>query len=234
MITISILDDNPVHLKYIESLTTELMSEPSSIRSFTEGHELIQAFSCGEQFDIAILDIVLDKLNGIDIAAEINRCSPRTVIIFVSGGRDFSPNLYEADHIYFLKKPLVKEDLVKALRKALGIIKDNYIVLSLKNSVKKIFLDDILYLENSGRKSIIYLEQETLEYGKNLKTIEPLLPKLRFIRCHNSFIVNLQKVTEVNRKNMLFRNGASVPISRRYLPEIKSRIEEYLLRGDSI
>ena len=53
----------------------------------------------------------------------------------------------------------------------------------------------------------------------------------RFLRCHNSYVVNITRVQSMNAKKFLFEDGREIPISKSYYAEIKSAYMNYL-NGD--
>jgi len=234
MVSISICDDNPKHIQYIHDLLSKLMKEPFTAQLFSDEKEFINAVRSGEKFDIVILDIILNNANGVELAKEINRCNPQASIIFVSGSLDYVQDIYETKHIYFLKKPIETEKLALALQKALTRAKNSFIMLNLKASIRKLFFDEIIYLENMNKITVIYLDNETLEYPKKLKELEDMLPKEQFIRCHKSFIINLEKAAEINKQYITMSNKVLVPISKRHQKEVRESIAKNFIKDEYI
>src|SRR5438445_11652938 len=70
---------------------------------------------------VAILDVWMPQMNGLEVQARVRRDSPETRIIFITG-RDDPPALQtalDAGAFAFLAEPFEDEVLVKAIHKAL-------------------------------------------------------------------------------------------------------------------
>ena len=82
--------------------------------------------------------------------------------------------------------------------------------------------DDILYLKASSNYTQVFLKSgKPILVSKTLKTIESKLPKREFKRCHHSFLVNIDEVTQING-SLILSNGDTVPISRRKRQDFKN------------
>lgn len=102
-----------------------------------------------------------------------------------------------------------------------------------RGQVVEILLDDIRYIESIDHNCILHTEGGLIETGASmtLKTLEALLPSPRFIRCHNSYIVNLNHVESVGRTFRL-KSGEDVLISR--INHQKWREHAYRYKGWSL
>ncbi len=83
--------------------------------------------------------------------------------------------------------------------------------------------DDILYFERKKRVTKIATVWGEYEVWDKLSEIMPRLSKVDFVRCHNSYIVYLPAVSEMNRESFLLKNDddMEIPISRGYAKEVK-------------
>ena len=82
-------------------------------------------------------------------------------------------------------------------------------------------VDDILYLEAVNRKAKIYGREITGMHKYNLSALENLLPQDRFIRCHRSFIINVDAIAEIQPDFhstflLIMENGDRVPVSQTF------------------
>ena len=88
---------------------------------------------------------------------------------------------------------------------------------------------DIFYIESVDERTFIYLEKECYESRKKLYEFEELLVSRRFARISKAVFINLMKIVSISPAlNGRFRckltNGEEVIISRKYVPEIKERL----------
>ena len=72
--------------------------------------------------------------------------------------------------------------------------------------------DEILWVEAQG--NYLALKTETARYFiyGSMRSIEKLLPSGKFVRASRSYIVALEKITEINGKTLKI-NGHNVPMS---------------------
>lgn len=106
---------------------------------------------------------------------------------------------------------------------------DNYkILVQYKGISHTIDCRDILYIESQNRFLHYFLaDGNILRCYDKLDEIEWELPKQYFLRCHQSFIVNLSHVSEMGDK--YFRIGKSlISISKKYWKDVKDKYYAYL------
>ena len=70
--------------------------------------------------DIAVLDIQMDEMTGIELAKQLNAALPQCAIIFVSSFLGFATDVYEAEHTYFILKASLSSASETALQRALN------------------------------------------------------------------------------------------------------------------
>lgn len=167
-----------------------------------------------QQPDIALLDIEVNSENGISLARELfpNGCG--TAVIFITGHMEYCTDVYEAEHIYFLLKPLKKEQLKKALTKAVNALEiaPSFFSVKANGTIHRIDFNQVMYIESFYRKIRIHHNDGLLETYGTLSSL-PGWVQARMIRCHKSFLVNPNYIKSISGQAFLLRNGASVPIS---------------------
>jgi two-component system LytT family response regulator len=71
----------------------------------------------------------------------------------------------------------------------------------------------------------IHIEnQQPIMTLMSMKKMEEFLPKERFMRVHRSFIVNLNKITTIERNRIVFDKKVYIPVSEQY----KLKFQNYL------
>lgn len=169
--------------------------------------------------DIVFMDIRLTDCNGITLAKEIFSANPQVQIIFISGYDDYYLDVYDVEHVYFLRKPIGLELLQKAYAKAvekLDAIEKDVFVFGTGLHKTLIHYRDILYFEKLKRKVLIYTLTENTPYSyyATMTELSEKLPAF-FVRCHNSYIVNLDAVTTY-RPGQIKIDDQQIPVSRKY------------------
>lgn len=232
MKTILIYSVDPGFLEEMRSKIQELETDRlSEILLFSE-KEKLEFYAAGsrEAADVVIIDMDQED-DGIAIAECVLEYQKNSQIIFASGSDEYYLDVYNVDHVYFLKKPVESRLLAQALEKAvkkLDRLHGKCLVVKNKQGIYKIELSDIIYFENEKRKIHIHtVDRKISFYGK----FEGLLDSLSrdFYRCHNSYIVNMAKVSELSGKKLLCENGKSIPVSKTYYVKVRDALEQYSL-----
>lgn len=177
-----------------------------------------------DKLDLLIIDIVLGKINGIDIAKEFTKQFPNLNVIFITGyGDTYYKDIYkDINPGGFLEKPIQYNILNFFIKQ----IDDNF---NARNSKLKINYNynsyiipyrDIIYIQSDKRLSVIHTTAEKFKTYKKLSDMLEELPDT-FIRCHQSFIVNRDYVRNVEGNQFLLSSGNVIPISKKYLKNVK-------------
>lgn len=115
---ICVLDDDLSMLRAVERL---LKSERFKVEKFSQPADFlatIRQTSCG----VAILDVWMPDMNGLEVQAMLARNSPETRVIFISGRDDPSVRqaALDAGAFGFLTKPFNDETLLELVRNAVA------------------------------------------------------------------------------------------------------------------
>lgn len=189
---------------------------------------LLWDFENSTHFDILFLDIFMEGMSGIEVAKRIRILDPNLLLIFVSSSNDFYRESYDLYAFNYLIKPLTVDKLTEVLQRATQYLDKNtgqVIRFSFNNKLYKLRCSEILYI--SSDKHIVNfhtINGEVLKsYGK-LDNFIRQLPSEVFVRCHQSYIVNLNHVTGMTTAEFLF-SETTVPISRKYLSNAREKYQ---------
>ena len=115
-----------------------------------------------------------------------------------------------------MDKCLVRERYMKRERLAVNSKGKMYVV----------ELEDLVYVEREKRNTILILRSgEELFSTLELPVLQDEISRDDFVRCHNSYIVNLNYVKELSRGEFILKDGRIIPVSRRYLDEVRRRLK---------
>ena len=198
MLRIAICDDD---IRFTSKLEDILIQESrkkgikSEIDVFFDGEGLVNSISNGEHYEIILLDIEMEKMDGITTAKNIRSIDKTALIIYISGYDEYLKELFEVEPFRFISKPLnvnkFKEYCASAIKRV-EEQSENF-EFSFNRENKRVLLNDIVYFESVGRTIKIHMcnGNEELYYGK-MNKIEKELQNCRnhFIRIHQSFLIN--------------------------------------------
>lgn len=114
MTHILICDNSPVISAYLQEQIEAIFPETFTIATCTSA-EALRPEVAHKAPDIVLMDVLLGKENGIDLAKEMFPRTSGVAVIFVTGYIEYCTDVYEADHIFFLLKPIDAEQLRRAL-----------------------------------------------------------------------------------------------------------------------
>jgi two-component system, LytTR family, response regulator LytT len=232
MISTIAIDDEPLALQLVSGYIEKTPGLKLSGK-FDNPLDAME-FLAREKVDLVFVDIQMPDLSGIEFTRSMVK-GPR--VIFTTAYEKYALEGFRLDVVDYLLKPFSYEEFFRAVQKVQNLIKlegtalnqveSNAEFLFLKSDykIKRINFNDILYIE--GLKD--YVKVYTVNDPKpilsltSLKTLETKLPESKFMRVHRSFIVNLDKISTIERSRIVF-GKAYIPVSDQY----KDKFQEYL------
>lgn len=180
-------------------------------------------------FHVIFMDIFLKKMDGIEAAHILRKQKVRSSIVFLTNSADYAVESYDVDASGYLLKPFDEEKLHKILDKVMKSFHRKRIAVRCARDMEYIYLDEIVWVESQNKVSIYHLEDgRILQSRTKLDEIEAHLSDPRFLRCHQSYLVNMDHV--VNVKNDFFMSdGSVVPIRMRSRKQIADAYYNYFI-----
>lgn len=207
--------------------------DPSfKITTFTNGATMLSEIAdSGLTADILFLDIYMPGVNGILAAQQIRTERKDLKIIFISSSKEHYPQAYEVFAFNYILKPFDKKRLFTVLDRALEELgRENAcrISFSYKSASYSVDCRDIQYVESQDKLLLFHLaDGNVLKTYWRLDEVIKELPQQSFIRCHQSFIVNISHITEM-RENYFRIGQVMIGISRKYLNSAKEQYYTHL------
>lgn len=194
--------------------------------SYESGESLLWDFESGTRFDLFFLDIFMDGMNGVEAAECIRATDPDALLIFVSSSDDFYRHSYDLYAFNYLIKPLAQDKLVEVLQRAVNRLNkdvEQVVRISFNDSLHTVRCSQLLYLWSEQHVVNFYLKNgEILKaYGK-MDDFVTQLPADYFVRCHQSYIINLNYVTSL-LPNEFVLGGIKIPVSRSYSRQARDK-----------
>lgn len=232
MYNIAICDDNPESLEMLRIQISSILNERiESLEVYSNAKSFLSALERKKTpLEILFMDIDLGNDNGVDLAKKVLVTHPCTQIVFISGYDKYYTKVYDVDHVYFIKKPITKNALIAALGKATvksNKIKKDVFFIKSKKGITCLPLDSIYYFEKDRRKIIAITSEGPYTFFGKFEEIYTQLNS-RFIRCHNSYVVNLNSVITMEPNHFYMYNKSYVPISKSHKLEAKESFMNYI------
>ena len=115
-------------------------------------------------------------------------------------------------------------DLVQRRASTQHVVQD-YIYTKVGNKLRKVSLDDILFIEVEGKYSALQVRDRKYNVKASLKDLLHKLPSDRFVRVSRNFVVNLNQIQHIDTFQYTVKVGdLEIPISRTYKEELMRHI----------
>lgn len=232
MLNIAICDDNPSDRNAVAFALRQYMSKKSvayQIDPFPSAQDLIAEIKGGSHYDIVFLDIYMDGLLGIDAAMILRQMDYNGKIVFHTASKEFAVAGYEVEASGYLLKPLNTDKLFKLMDRILCEKDiDSYCIQRRCNKLN-IPYNDILFVESSNSKCILHtVSSKEYNVYKKLDDIQAELDDSRFLRTHQSFLVNMNHIRRVSANYFMLFSGEGIPIRQRESRKIHKEYDEYI------
>ena len=226
---VALCEDEDVERGQITGLCRDIFSAQgleAEIVPFSSADELRQTVERKRiTFDLYLLDIQMKEgASGLDLARHLYDGGVRNRIIFITGNPEFAIHSYDVEPVHYLLKPVSRERLEEALRRALGRRGTQTVLFQRSGKAVALPVREIRYLESRNHGVVIYLEDSELFFAMPLTKAERLLPAGTFRRCHKSYLVNLDWVERSSHAGVLLKDNKQLPMSRTFYSEFQNAI----------
>ena len=232
MIKCIAIDDEPLALK---KLVTYIKKIPY-LELVAQCHSAIEAQKVIDQQEVEaiFLDINMPDLNGMDFAKSLEQDhSKGPVLVFTTAYSEYAIEGYKANGVGYLLKPYGFDEFEAAAQKVRDVCEirqqakddvstqigdDGIIYVKSDYKIVRINIEQIRYIEAMSEYLRISCEgkDKPVIVLLSMKKIEEHLPSNKFMRIHRSFIINLDKVSEVKKNHVLMEGDVSLPIGDNY------------------
>lgn len=233
MLNFVICDDNQNMLNKLNKMFDTLF-----ISNNIEGNIVFQStnptdildFAKSNTVNVFVLDIQLkSNMSGLELAEKIREFNKDSYIIFTTGHLEYSLLAYKLKTFDYIPKPITLERLEETVLRLVDDINGTpkkYIKIDNKNTL--VDENEILYIKRDGMKLIYHTTDKDYDTYSSFAKMEEFLPK-NFIRCHKSFVVNLNKIIHVEpvSSTIYFNDNSSCEIGPKYKREILEVLNTY-------
>ena len=227
---IAVVDDEKAIREHVCALIEE--QQPGSvIEAYATGEELLAS---GKRFDIVFLDIQMEGMNGIEAARELRERQEDTVLIFITGVKEYVFDALDLYAFQYLLKPIDEGKFAEVLQRAAGEAKKRKEKKCLFIRTRNLTLDqsDILYIESRAKKLEIHTTgaDKAIEIYAAMDELEGQLGE-DFYRCHRAYIVNMDCIKEYDSESITLTNSDRVYLTKKKYGEFVKAYMWHLQNG---
>lgn len=227
------IDDEPLAVKkiagYIQKVPfLELVAE---CRSASEAMKIMDS----TDIQLLFIDINMPEISGMEFVKSLTN---KPYVVFTTAYSEYAVEGFQVDAVDYLLKPIAFTNFLKAVNKVKSLMEltankqkesikttANHLFVKSDYKLIRIELEDIKYIESQHEYIKIHLVNSTPVMTQlSLKGVEEILPSDLFMKVHRSFIVNLKKVSMIERNRIVFDGKVYIPVSEQY----KEKFQEYL------
>ena len=213
MLKLAIVDDDPNYRREIGTLLRQYETEYGEkfqISEYTDGDELLEDYR--PEFDIILLDIEMEFVDGMTAATKIREVDQDVIIIFITNMPQYAINGYQVGALDYILKPLSYYAFSQTMKRAIGRRKSSekrYIVASERGMKQKVDASEILYVEVINHDLIFHTKNGIINSKGTMKETMKELEGLSFFQCNKGYLVNLEFVDAIT--------GNDVKVGEEYL-----------------
>lgn len=230
MIRTLLIDDEPLAAAMLREMLSH-HPEFEVISECRDGFEGLKAIK-ESQPDLIFLDVQMPKLSGFEMLELLDE---KPAVIFCTAFEQYALKAFDVHSVDYLLKPYTRERFNKAIEKfriqyAAGQTHEtatnfsvpehhSRIVVKVRNDIRFIPFEDILYLEANDDFVNIHTADQMYIKNRTLSHFEKTLPAADFSRVHRSFIVRLDQIKKLelyskDSYHAKLKNGSTIPVSK--------------------
>ena len=142
--------------------------------------------------------------------------------MFITGYESYMAQGYEVAALHYLLKPVHKEKLFAVLDRLQKTTKvEEKILFQAEEGILSLVLSDVWYIEAAGHQCKLITGKGDYRLKQSISEIKTMLNGFGgIVACHRSYIVNLQHVSAIVKKEIIMDNGNRIPVSRGSAKEV--------------
>jgi len=212
-----VIEDEPLALKKIKEYI-EQVDYLNFLQGFNDAVEAL-GYLKGNPVDLIFLDIRMKKLSGIQFLESLQK---KPKVIITSAYDEYALKGYELDVADYLLKPFSFERFLMSVDKLYNqlngiknILTNDYIFVKTEYRIEKVSLKDILYIQGMKDYLKIHTIDKKIMTLQTFKNLMEVLPTIDFQRIHNSYVVAISKIDNIERNRIRIGKDL-IPISDSY------------------
>lgn len=244
MYRLALCDDEPEELNKTLQLLKNYGKKYSEvnleIESFPDADSLLQLISEGQYMpDLIIMDIYMPGKMGIEAAKELREMGCGCRIIFLTTSKEHALEAFSVEAAQYLVKPVSEEVLYPLLERFVQQeeeVRRRYLLLQIEGSIRRMKVSDIIYCVAQGKTQCLYLVDgsKCLLHITMAEIYEMLSQYREFVRAGIAYIVNLEHVEYLSRRELQMDNGDVIYPPRGAFMTLRERYFEYYCEEEKL
>lgn len=229
---IAIVEDSGFELDQLYSYIQTYFSKRQIFRrvdTYQSGESFLEIWE-KRSYDLVFLDIMMDRISGIDVARRIRETDKDCLIIFISASKEFALQGFEVRAFDYLVKPLTEERFEQTMELCRSELlkRIRYIEVKESRTMVKVPLHEIIYTDYYNHYIQIHTTDRMIRSYQQFDSFSPLLLCYpQFLCCYRNCIVNMDRIASIDKNDFIMETGERVPIIRNSRHEIYQQYADY-------
>ena len=209
-----LIADDDEGMRLIERKMIEKVEGFALVGEAKDGDELL-ALAEKTRPQVIFLDVEMPGKTGVECARILQDTDPGIVLIFATAHDEYMGDAFEVYAFDYLVKPFKVDRVIRTLERARDRIRrvgaesvptpkrapsaaGGRLMLRHREGVSFVNMEDILLVQREERATVIYTDGGgRYVTGDSLAETEAKLDPETFFRCHKSYIINLNRITDI-------------------------------------
>ncbi|MDO4290107.1 MAG: LytTR family DNA-binding domain-containing protein [Eggerthellaceae bacterium] len=183
-----------------------------------------------QPFDIAFIDVYLERENGVDVARDLRASFPEIALVFVTSSREHAVEAFSLNALHYLVKPVTAEGVAEVLNRfGQSFAKRRpAVAFSLGRESRTVYLDDICCIQSFGHdKELLLVDGRRMRVRQSMEELEQTLGA-SFLKLNRGTIVNMEHIERMAPDFCLLRDGTRLDFARRERANVRAAYDDYL------
>lgn len=229
---IAVCDDEKIQQELLKKYITEwaaVSGTKTEVISFPNAESFLFQWEDDREFDLLVLDIEMGDVSGMELAQTLRKRGEEVPILFITGYEQYMAQGYEVSAIHYLLKPVNKEKLFSVLNKLRQTKRtEPRLLFPIEDGKLAVCASDIWYVEAAGHQCELASADRRFRLRQSISEAAQLLEgRKEIVRCHRSYLVNLQHVSAIVKSEVIMDDNTRIPLSR----SAQKRVNEAFIKN---
>jgi len=205
-LNVCIVEDSEVDAQVMKTVLKNYLEEKNfnySIKTYGTGTEFFDDFKDGYICPTTLfIRVVLADTNGLDVCKKLRSEGFAGDIVFVTDKPEYAIDAFSVDARGYILKPYLPQHVFDVLDRVTSFASLQTVAVKIGRQFIRVPVFSILYVESVAHDCVFHC-RNGVEYVSRAKLddVESDINNFKFIRCHKSFLVNMNYVQKWDVKD---------------------------------
>ena len=222
-----IIEDEKAAVRNLMALLGEVDPDIEVIDVLDSITDSVEWFQSHPMPELIFLDIHLADGSAFEIFGHVDISCP---IIFTTAYDEYALKAFKVNSVDYLLKPIDAAQFEQVVGTALDEIHHRqtaYLQLKGRSEIIRLAIDELIYAETERGHLLLHTPAKVLECYSTMEKLEQELKQEAFFRCHSSFLVALEAVRQIEKQDVVLKDGTRVPVSKNRKKGMKQALTNF-------